>query len=201
MSDKLCINMKRLSNARVTLEPLSLSRLAAFHAYSVEPALYRYLEFSPFQTLEESRTYLKKLMDRSTTNQANYWYIIDNVTNDLVGTIGYHSFDPNRLSAEIGYGIAPAFWRQGYFSAAAQLVIDTLEHNLDVVRIVARTAMENTGSIRGLEQLGFRCEGVMRHYYRKDGCWMDAAYLARVNDAAILKHQSKFQTNQAGDQS
>ena len=123
-------------------------------------------------------------MERSANNSAQYWFII-NSNDQLVGTIGFHSFDDHRLSAEIGYGISPAFWRKGYFTAAASLVIETLEEHLGVVRIVARTAVENTGSIRGLEKLGFEQEGVMINYYRKGNTWMDAVYMARINTRMI----------------
>ena len=62
-SKEVKLNPIIISSERISLEPISIAGLSDFHEYSVYPELYKYLEFSPFQSLKESETYLQKLID------------------------------------------------------------------------------------------------------------------------------------------
>jgi ribosomal-protein-alanine N-acetyltransferase len=171
-----------ISSERILLEPVSLVGLDDFHEYSVYPELYRYLEFSPFQSLKESEAYLQKLIDRSETPFAQYFFIKLNKNDKIIGSFGMHSLDTYRKSVEIGYGISPYYWGQGYFSETLKLAMEYIFNDLCLHRVVARTAILNTASIKGLEKLGFLKEGVMRDYYRGvDGKWFDAVLMAKLN--------------------
>ena len=62
---------------------------------------------------------------------------------------------------ELGYAFLPAGRGQGYAFEAARAVIDLATRTLGLPRIVAQTAPDNQGSIRVLERLGFRFEGMV----------------------------------------
>lgn len=166
----------------VSLDPITLTDLEDFHLYSIRPELYKHLEFSPFKTLEESRQYLKKLIQRSASPEAQYWFIRLSDDHKVVGTICLHSLDARRASVEIGYGVSPQYWGLGVFSAAARMIVDYVFNELCLRRIVARTSVHNVASLKGLEKLGFKNEGVMRDYYRTaTGEWFDAVLLSRLS--------------------
>ena len=176
------ISAVNLRGDYVSLDPVSLNGLQDFHFYSMYPELYRYFEFSPFETLDESRQYLKKLILRSASPETQYWFIRLSEGERIVGSIGLHSLDLRRGSVEIGYGVSPEFWGRGIFSAAAAIMIDHAFNQLCLHRIVARTSLHNVASIRGLEKLGFKAEGVMRDYYKNTrGEWFDAVLLSRLS--------------------
>ena len=47
---------------------------------------------------------------------------------------------------------------------------------------MVRTFESNQASIKGLEKVGFKLEGVMKDYYRKnDGQWFDAVLMAKLS--------------------
>jgi ribosomal-protein-alanine N-acetyltransferase len=171
-----------ISSERISLEPVSLAGLDDFHEYSVYPELYDHLEYSPFKSLEETKAYLQKLIDRSETSFAQYWFIKLNKNDKVIGSFGMHSLDAYRKSVEIGYGISPYYWGQGYFSETLKLAMEYIFNDLCLYRVVARTAILNTASIKGLEKLGFLKEGIMRDYYRGvDGKWFDAVLMSKLN--------------------
>ena len=63
---------------------------------------------------------------------------------------------------DIGFAFLPEFWSRGYAVEAAAAVMD---HGRDVLgkgRIVAITAPQNLSSIRLLEKIGFKFEGMIR---------------------------------------
>jgi ribosomal-protein-alanine N-acetyltransferase len=171
-----------LSSENIILEPVNLSELNSFHEYSMCSEIYEYLEFSPFQSISETRTYLQKLIDRSKSPLAQYWFVRAKEYDKVIGSFGMHSLKEFRGSVEIGYGISPYYWGNGYFNEAAKLVIEYIFNNLDLHRVVARTSTSNKASIRGLEKLGFLTEGIMRDYYRRvNGQWFDAVLMAKLN--------------------
>ena len=167
----------------VTLEPVSMSGLADFNEYSLLPALYEHLEYLPFRTTAESRIYLEKLIQRSSATDAQYWFICLSDSGKVVGTIGLTSLESRRAAVEVGYGVSPAFWGNGIFTAACTMLFDYVFNQLELHRIVARTSTANIASIKGLEKLKFRQEGVMRDYYRSlNGHWFDAVLMARLRN-------------------
>lgn len=166
----------------VNLEPVSMSGLMDFHEYSMRSALYEHMEYSPFRTIDESRAYLEKLIQRSSTPNAQYWFICLSESGKVVGSIGLHSLDARRATVEVGYGVSPDYWGRGIFTAACTVLIDHVFQELGLHRIVARTSTANTASIKGLKKLRFHREGVMRDYYRSlNGRWFDALLLARLS--------------------
>jgi ribosomal-protein-alanine N-acetyltransferase len=183
--EDVVLSAVRFSADLITLEPVSMSGLADFHEYSILPGLYEHLEYAPFRTLEESRKYLEKLIQRSSASDAQYWFICFAESGKVVGSIGLHSLDSRRATVEVGYGVSPAYWGRGIFSAACAVLVEHVFQELGLHRIVARTSTANIASIKGLEKLGFRREGVMRDYYRSiDGHWFDAVLLAKLSSDA-----------------
>ena len=164
------------------LEPVSMSALDDLHEYSIQPELYRYLEFDSFTSVDETQDYLKKLIARSKLDLSQYWFIRLLDEDKVVGSIGAHSLDVARGSIEVGYGVSPAYWGRGIFTAAAKILMDYIFNDLKLHRIVARTAVENVGSIKSLEKLKFKSEGIMRDYYKfSDASWHDAVLMSRLS--------------------
>ena len=69
---------------------------------------------------------------------------------------------PSGVTHEIRVGIAPEHRRQGFGTAAQDLLVEYLLDHTTAHRIEARTKDANTGEQKALERLGFRQEGLMR---------------------------------------
>jgi ribosomal-protein-alanine N-acetyltransferase len=173
---------KRFPGSFVTLEPISMSGLTDFHEYSILPGLYEHLEYPPFRTITESRTYLEKLIQRSLATDVQFWFICLSESGKIVGSIGLVGLDSRRSTVELGYGVSPNYWGRGVFSAACSVLMDYVFQDLGLHRVVAKTSAANTGSIKGLEKMRFHQEGILRDHYRsQSGCWFDALLLARLS--------------------
>lgn len=144
---------------------LSDNGLSDMYEYSKDARLYQFLEFPPHRTLDDTKQYLEKLKNRSTSGTGYYWFVQLLSSSKLIGTFGVHSIDWRKQAAEIGYGIAPAYWHRGYFDEALQLVLEHLFESLGFHRVTATTAYDNVASIKALERRGFVKEGVLRDFY------------------------------------
>lgn len=77
------------------------------------------------------------------------------------------------LSAYVGYWVDAAVAGGGVITAAVALVADHCFGPVGLHRLEATVRPENAASLRVLEKLGFRMEGVFRRYLDVDGGWRD----------------------------
>jgi ribosomal-protein-alanine N-acetyltransferase len=77
------------------------------------------------------------------------------------------------LSAYVGYWVDSRVTGGGVITGAVALVVDHCFTRVGLHRIEATVRPENTASLRVLEKLGFREEGLFRRYLDVDGAWRD----------------------------
>lgn len=167
---------------------IGLYGLKDMHAYSIRPEFYRYLEYPPHKKISETKRYLQNLIRISAQPTGHYWFIRLKSTGQIIGTFGMVNVDQRRQSAEIGYGIAPEFWGQGYFQEALSAVLGLLFRKKKFYRVAAKTRADNKPSISGLTKAGFKREGVLRGFYRSaNGRRYDALLLGLLRGEFVKK--------------
>jgi ribosomal-protein-alanine N-acetyltransferase len=87
------------------------------------------------------------------------------------------------LSGYIGYWCDARLACRGVTTAAVALVVDHCFGPVRLHRLEATVRPENAASLRVLEKLGFREEGLFRRYLDVDGAWRDhLCYALTVED-------------------
>jgi [ribosomal protein S5]-alanine N-acetyltransferase len=87
------------------------------------------------------------------------------------------------LSGYIGYWCDARLACRGVTTAAVALVVDHCFGPVGLHRLEATVRPENAASLRVLEKLGFREEGLFRRYLDVDGAWRDhLCYALTVED-------------------
>ena len=153
------------------------------HEYSTNPEFYKFFEYEPFKTIEETNEYLEKLIKRSSLETGHYWFIRLKRLNKVIGTFGLADIDYRKGSTEIGYGLSPDYWGQGLFKEVLITVLEYLFVDLQFHRVWAKTQSNNIPSIKALERCGFMIEGTMRKYYLSaNGERYDAILLSILKD-------------------
>ena len=76
-------------------------------------------------------------------------------------------------SCTLGYWVGAAQARQGVMTAAVRAVVPFVFDSLELHRLEAACLPENTASMRLLERVGFKREGLARRYLRINGDWRD----------------------------
>jgi ribosomal-protein-alanine N-acetyltransferase len=90
------------------------------------------------------------------------WAITFKQNNILIGTCGFHRYDPANFRAEVGYDLYRAHWRQGIMEEAMRRLLAFCFEELDLHRIEAEVIEGNVASACLLAKLGFQQEGVWR---------------------------------------
>jgi len=76
-------------------------------------------------------------------------------------------------AASLGYWIGAPHAGGGYMTNAVRTVLPFAFGTLGLNRLEAACLPHNTASARVLEKVGFRREGLARHYLKIDGHWQD----------------------------
>ena len=170
------MKFKNLNGKRLQLLQIDKSILSDLHEYSTEPSFFEYLEFPIFKNIGETEKYLDKLINRSKSGNANYWSIKITNPEKIIGTIGVLNIDWNKMSGDIGYGLAKNYWGKGYFNEAANLLLHYLFFKLDFHILSVITRSDHSKSKMALEKIGLKNTGLLREYYLShDGNRHDAS--------------------------
>lgn len=89
-----------------------------------------------------------------------------------------------RLTAELGYYLAPSFWGHGVMTQAIRQICEYVFGHSDIERIYAEPFADNIGSCRALEKAGFQLEGTLRRNVVKDGRFHDSRMYSMLRDEA-----------------
>lgn len=96
-------------------------------------------------------------------------------------------YGPQR-SAVLGYWIDQRLAGRGIVPRAAALMIDHLFAEMGLHRVEVTVRPENTASIRVVQKLGLRPEGLRRSAIHVDGAWRDHLVFALTAEEVVTGH-------------
>lgn len=85
-------------------------------------------------------------------------------SDQLVGTVGFHTISALNATAEITYDVAPSHWGRGVATAACRAATDWGFAERGWQRIQATTLLANEASQRVLAKCGYQREGLLRNF-------------------------------------
>lgn len=100
----------------------------------------------------------------------------------LIGSAALRDIDPEHLQAELGFWIGREWWRQGYASEAAAVVIHFGFESLGLNRIFAHHMARNPAAGQVLRHVGMQREGLLRQRVRKWGVHEDVVLYAILRE-------------------
>ena len=150
------------------------------HAYAADPEVARYMVWGP-NTPEETRGFMDRVLaNRAAWPRLDYGLAIEHVgAGVVIGSINLRLSDAENRTAEIGYCIHRAWWRQGIVHEASRALVDMAFNTLGLHRVIATCDVRNTGSYGVMEKLGMRREALLRQDRQIKGAWRDT-YLYAV---------------------
>ena len=101
------------------------------------------------------------------------------INKEVIGAVGLHDISKDH-KAEIGYWITKKYQGRGIASKAVKEVTNFGFHTFKLKRITAHIFSENKASVRVVEKSGYKFEGVLKKYIRKNGKYYDALLYAKV---------------------
>ncbi|WP_414049433.1 GNAT family N-acetyltransferase [Macrococcus animalis] len=131
------------------------------------------------ETMEDTENYINQMM--SLSDKMHYCVIEDKDTKNLIGICNI-TMNLKHQKGEIGYMIQPEYWGNGIATHAAKYLVEYGFKEQSLNRIYAVTDIQNTGSIRVLEKVGFQREGLMRQDKIVRGKFRNSYMYSILND-------------------
>lgn len=152
----------------IQLVPASTDFAKLFYQWRNESHTRKYNPVHDFSlrkvryNLAKAATSLKKLEE----SVSYRWFV--KLDQQLVGTVSLGEINLSMKLAEVGYMIGEAHYGKGIATAALKKWTDFVFANTDLRKLTAFVAEENRPSIRVLEKVGYKKEGLLKEHYLID---------------------------------
>jgi ribosomal-protein-alanine N-acetyltransferase len=167
--------MTILETERLRLRPARESDLDALHVVLTDPEVMRYWSTPPHATLDETRTWLTKMM--AAAPEQGIERVIEHA-GEVVGKVAFF-----RLS-EVGFILRRDLWGRGIAREAVARLIAHVWATYDVSTLSADVDPRNDASIGLLARLGFVESGRAERTWCVGGVWCDSVYLKLARPVA-----------------
>lgn len=176
-----------IQTERLFISPLTATDIDAMHELHCHEAVAKYntigIPKDRQQTLQLLSPVLESMGRRNPTQIA--WTIREAMSGEFVGELGIRLAATRFQMGEIYYNLIPTKWGKGYGIESCKALLQFAFNILDLHRIEAGVAVENTRSIRLLEHLGMTQEGRKRKILPLRTGWSDNFMYAILKEEFI----------------
>lgn len=164
-----------LATPRLRLRPVQGSDAEGLFEIFSDPAVMRYWSTPPWTRTEQARELVEQEVRSLAEGRSVRLAILRSGDDALVGTVSLFALLEESRRAEIGYALARSAWGRGYAQEAGHALIRYAFDTLGLNRLEADVDPRNEGSVKVLERLGFRREGLLRERWIVAGEVSDSA--------------------------
>lgn len=144
------------------LRPIQPQDLPHWYAYLSHPGSLEHSSWQ-LQSVHDLQQFIQ-VQDWSQSTAQIKLAIASKKTDELCGTIGFHTVSLANKTAEIAYDIHPQYWGKGIATTACRLLSCWAHEMAGFNRIQASAVDSNVASQRVLEKAGFQREGLLKSY-------------------------------------
>lgn len=126
----------------------------------------QFYDDDPFAEIPQAREQIEAWENGYRNCGCIRWGITRKGEGEFIGSCGYYGFHAWYKRAGFGYELSRNYWRRGIMTEALSAMIDYGFGELGLNRVEAVIMPGNTASIKLLEKLGFRKEGLLEEYER-----------------------------------
>jgi ribosomal-protein-alanine N-acetyltransferase len=154
------INMEQfhLQTTRFKIRPFLKTDVAFMMELSSDPEVIRYTGDSSFQNEEEAHTVIASLIAQFQQKRMGRFVVLDRQTEEKLGWCGLKWLE-NVGAVDLGYRFFRRHWGKGIATETSLACLDYGFNVLGLPEIIAYADLQNGGSVRVLEKMGFKSTG------------------------------------------
>jgi len=150
---------KELETDRLILKNISSEDRDFILKQFSDDTINQYLfDAEPLSNLEEADEIIDFYVQPEPRAQ-HRWILILKSNGSKIGTCGFHCWDKNNNSVEIGYDLQKEHWGQGLMTEALKEILSFALHSMGVKKMYAHIYVDNEKSITITQKLGFKFNG------------------------------------------
>lgn len=150
----------RIETPRLIIREMLPTDDAAMFTMDNDPKVHRYLGGNPYTDIQQSRDNIAFIRRQYAEHGIGRWAVTLKDSGEFIGWTGFKRMvepvNGHVGHLDFGYRHTRKFWGQGFGYEAAKAALDYGVGALGFADIYAMTDVDNAGSRRILEKLGFR---------------------------------------------
>lgn len=154
--------LPRSDHELVTLRPIVATDIPVWYEYLSKPAVYEHTSWN-LCSRDELSSYVW-ITEAFTPSSLLRFAIALRSTDQLIGTVGFHTVYPQNRSAEVAFDLSPSVWGKGIATYACGLLVGWAHLHIRLLRVQAAILESNERSARVLERCNFVREGLLHSY-------------------------------------
>ena len=166
-----------LEAPRVRLRWLTADDVDALFAVFSDEVMMRYWSSAPMKDRAEAEQLLARIHGGFRDKSVFQWGVERKADGALLGTCTLFNIHRGNMRAELGYCLKSRHWGQGFMGEALRALIDHSFAALKLRRLEADVDPDNASSLRILDRMGFRREGLLRERWNVGGGIQDSVFL------------------------
>jgi N-acetyltransferase len=172
-----------LEGPLIRLEPLSLSHSGGLAQAGSDPTLWRYMLYGNLSLPGAMQAWVQDMLNRQAAGADLPFAVIHKPSGQIAGATRYLDIRPRDRGLEIGgTWYAPEFQRTGVNTECKYLLLRHAFETLGCIRVQFKTDARNERSMRGIERIGAKREGILRnHMLLPDGHKRDSVYFSIID--------------------
>ncbi len=144
-----------LSTERLVLRQLTFEDKKAIFRLRSNKEINEFIKRETPKNLNQAEGFIQTCLDEFEKENRIFWAIIEEDSNQLIGTIVYHKVDLENNYAEIGCELDPDYQEEGYMNEAMEAVLEFGKSSMQLKTIEAFTHHNNIASITLIEKHQF----------------------------------------------
>jgi RimJ/RimL family protein N-acetyltransferase len=192
---KVKISELRLIGERIILRPLKISDAKDIYTNIQDRKIAENTLRIPWPyRLKDAINFIKN-SQKSLKKRKGFIFGIElKEKKEVVGVISLENVDFEHRHAEVGYWLGKKYRGKGIMTEAGKLVLNFAFEKLKLHRVDAGVFSDNLISQKVLKKLGFKKEGVRRHWRLKFGRWKDDVLYSILENEYYKKVKLKNKT-------
>jgi ribosomal-protein-alanine N-acetyltransferase len=170
-----------LHGPTVTLRPPEPGDAAALLELASDPEVTRWFSWGPYSSIEQPEAYIERLAGQRERGEQLDMLVVHR-EHGPAGITGVSEFSMRDLRCMVGTWFGRPFWGTGVNRESKALVAHLAFAVLGMHRLGSYSNPENVRSTRALLGVGFRHEGILRHWHRHGATWLDVNVFGMVRE-------------------
>jgi [ribosomal protein S5]-alanine N-acetyltransferase len=183
-----------LTTRRLHIRDYVVGDAPSVFQYVGDPAYWQHQRSEP-PTVQQIDALIKWVVNEQATapRLAYFLAVTRKDTGEIVGEAVLKITNAAERQGELGFGVAPRFWKQGYGTEVTTAILDAAFSQLKLHRLSGQCSPENKGSIRVMQKAGMAREGLLREIHFARGRWWSSVIYG------VLEHEyAKIRTVMKG---
>lgn len=170
----------RLETDRFILRKTEEKDIADLYELYSDPEVVKYTPLHPLIDLDEARQEMNWHVEIFEQQVGIRWLIEDKASEKIIGTCGFLHYVKEYARTELGYDLAPAYWRCGIMSEVAAPIIAFGFNSMHLHCIEAKVDAANAASIGLLAKLGFKPDSELKEYEFEKGQYIELLHFSML---------------------